>query len=279
MRISFTTLGCPQWDLDTICRRGREMGYDGVDFRGLLDTLDITTLPAFTTDIAQTKRRLDDAGLAVSGIASSIAVCDTNRRDQFLDEAARTIDVARGLDCQNIRVFGGGDIEAGGREAAAAAGRQTMQAILDLDGARELFWLFETHDHWTKAADCRLLLDGITDPAFGALWDVGHTARVGGESPADSLAALGDRVRHVHIKDALHEPDHPEAMDDGWRYVAPGTGQLPLAEAIQRLARAGLDPWLMFEHEKRWHPELPDPDQAFPQYAQWARATLAAIQT
>ena len=43
MKISFTTLGCPDWDLDTICRRGREYGYEGVDFRGLQE--DDGTLP------------------------------------------------------------------------------------------------------------------------------------------------------------------------------------------------------------------------------------------
>ena len=39
-----------------------------------------------------------------------------------------------------------------------------------------------------------MLLDRIPDLAFGALWDMGHTARLGGEDPADSLSALGDRV-------------------------------------------------------------------------------------
>ena len=36
--------------------------------------------------------------------------------------------------------------------------------------------LFETHDLWVKAADCQLLLDDIRNPAFGALWDMGHTS-------------------------------------------------------------------------------------------------------
>ena len=34
MKLAFTTLGCPNWDLDTICTRGKEYGYDGVDLRG-----------------------------------------------------------------------------------------------------------------------------------------------------------------------------------------------------------------------------------------------------
>ncbi len=57
MKISFTTLGCPDWDLETICQKGSEYGFDGVDFRGLKETLDITTHPEFTTGAAQTKNK------------------------------------------------------------------------------------------------------------------------------------------------------------------------------------------------------------------------------
>jgi len=96
MKIGFTTLGCPGWDLDTICRRGREYGYDGVDFRGYLETLDVTTSPLFTTGVAEVRRKLGDAGLEVSGISSSIRVCE---------EARRTIALAGELGAANIRVF------------------------------------------------------------------------------------------------------------------------------------------------------------------------------
>jgi hypothetical protein len=49
MKISFMTLGCPAWDLDTICRNGQAYRFDGVDFRGYLDSIDITTRPEFTS--------------------------------------------------------------------------------------------------------------------------------------------------------------------------------------------------------------------------------------
>ena len=78
-KTAFTTLGCPDWDLDTICRRGIEYGYDGVDFRGLRDHLDITTTPDFTTDLAATKTKLTDAGLAVSCISSSMSASHSTR--------------------------------------------------------------------------------------------------------------------------------------------------------------------------------------------------------
>ena len=274
MKICLTTLGCPEWDFDTICAKGREYDFDGVDFRGLLEEIDVTVLPEFTSGIAATKRKLQDAELEVSGIASSIRVCEADKLASNLEEAKRTITIAKQLDCQNIRVFGGGDLEAHSREDLAKTGCECVEQILQLDGAETMRWLFETHDNWIQSQDCKLLLDNIPNPAFGALWDMGHTLRVGGESPQESYDALGPRIGHTHLKDAIYDPNAHQAMEDGWYYVPPGNGQLPLAEAIALLNAKGYDGWVMFEHEKRWHPTLPEPEIAFPAFVQWIRPLL-----
>lgn len=274
MKIALTTLGCPAWDMDMICRRGREYGYDGVDFRGYLDTLDITTLPFFSRKASQTRRRLEDAGLQVAGISTSIRVCDEEQLGANLEEARRTIPLARELGASNLRLFGSGDLDRHSRYDLARMGCEAVGRLLDLDGARDLHWLLETHDLWVKSDDFRMLLDNIPDPAFGALWDIGHTTRVGGETPEQTWAAIGPRIAYTHLKDAVHEPGHVQAMSDGWRYMLPGEGDLPLADAIGLLGRKGYDGWLLFEHEKRWHPELPEPEVAFPAYARWVRGLI-----
>lgn len=63
-------------------------------------------------------------------------------------------------------------------------------------------------------------------------------------------------------------------MKDGWRYVPPGAGQLPLEEAIALLKGHGYDGWIMFEHEKRWHRELESPEEIFPIFSAWVRPLL-----
>ena len=274
MKISFMTLGCPSWDLETICARGQEYGFDGIDFRGYLDEIDITQLPEFTTNAVQTRRQLDEAGLSVSGISSSIRVCVSDDLEKNLEEARRTIAVAKEFDVVNIRVFGMGDIEKHSHVELAKIGCGCVEQILALDGARDLKWLFETHDNWVQAKHARLLLDNIPDPAFGALWDMGHTWRVGREKPANSFAAVGKRVGYTHVKDALYEPASPLAMQDGWHYVAPGSGELPLVESIALLKENGYDGWLLFEHEKRWHPNLPEPEEIFPQFVRWVKPLI-----
>ncbi|MGD8466461.1 MAG: sugar phosphate isomerase/epimerase [Anaerolineae bacterium] len=245
MKISFMTLGCPDWDIDTICARGQEYGYDGVDLRGYLDQIDITLLPEFTTQAPETRRKLEDAGL-----------------------------VAKTFSTTNVRIFGGGDLAEYPHRELSKHGCECAARILEIDGARDLRWLFETHDLWVKAQHCRLLLESVPDPAFGALWDLGHTYRVGGEEPADSLQAIGPRVGYVHVKDAVYNPASPLAMEDGWHYVLPGSGELPLKESISLLRENGYDGWLLFEHEKRWHPELPEPENVFPAFVDWIRPLI-----
>jgi sugar phosphate isomerase/epimerase len=218
---------------------------------------------------------LDEAGLAVSAVSSSITVCVAEKRAANLEEARRTIPVARALGAQNVRIFGGGDLASASREELAKVGRECIESILALDGAQDLHWLFETHDLWIQSQDCRLLLDAIPNPAFGALWDMGHTSRVGGEAPADTYAVIGRRVGYTHVKDAVFDPSHPQAMGDGWRYVYPGTGVLPLADSLLLLKANGYDGWVQFEHEKRWHPELAEPEEIFPAFVQWVRTVLA----
>ncbi|MEW6755416.1 MAG: sugar phosphate isomerase/epimerase [Candidatus Latescibacterota bacterium] len=271
MLLSFSTLGCPDWDLETILRQGRAFGFDGVDFRGLGEDLDITVLPAFTTGLAATRAQLCDAGLQVSCLSSSLSICEPGKLGANLEEARRTIPVALELGCVRVRVFGNGDLEHHTRPELADFGRDCMEGVLRLDGAPSLQWVFETHDQWTRGVDCRLLLERIPDPAFGVLWDLGHTTRVGGESPERTHQAVAGRIYYTHLKDARYDPRHPHATPDGWRYVPPGQGELPLREALALLQEVGYNGWIMFEHEKRWHPDLEEPEEILPVFLAWVR--------
>ncbi len=265
MKISTTTLGCPTWDLDTVLGRCAAYGFDAIDFRGLRDDLDITVSAAFTTGLAETKRKIVDAGLSVSGISTSLWICKAEQREANLEEARRTLPIARELSVPNLRIFAGGDLEQQPREDLAARGADFLGELLTLDGGREVRWCLETHDIWSRSAELMQILDPVEDPHVGVLWDVFHTIRHG-ESPAESLAGFKGRVCYTHFKDGL--------PGEAWRMVDLGEGDLPLAEAVQALEAEGYDGYLTLEHEKRWHEELTPPEVAFPKAAKWFRAQL-----
>lgn len=277
MKLAFTTLACPKWDLPTVLSRAKEYGFDAIDFRGLGEKLDITLLREFTTQAGATARMIRDAGLEVSGISSSIRICDPVQCTANVEEAHRTIPVAKALGCQFVRMFGGGVIDRHGREGAAKIAQECVQRILALPGAADIQWLLETHDNWTSGRDCLMLLKAIEAPNMGLLWDIAHPPRFSGESIDTTFSLIGPMVRYTHVKDCRHEPNHPQTMSDGWRYVTPGTGDIQLRRAVQLLRKSGYNGYLVLEHEKRWHPELPEPEEALPAFVGWARQVLAEV--
>ncbi len=271
MKLSFTTLGCPDWSLATIVTKAVEAGFNGVDFRGTDKGIDITLQDEFRSGLAATRRLIEDHGLVTSGVSSSISLCDATRFDENIEEAKRTIDVVLGLGATQVRMFGNGD-ESVERDERLRVALRCMEGILNLDAANKIDWLLEMHDIWISSEDCGAMLDVVGHDRLSILWDIGHTTRIGSESVQETYDALGDFIPCVHLKDAVYEPEHQYAMKDGWRYVLPGKGVLPIGEAVRLLRTREFQGWYVFEHEKRWHPTLEDPEEAILAFVKWIRS-------
>ena len=103
----------------------------------------------------------------------------------------------------------------------------------------------------------RLLVTTDAD-RVGVCLDTGHHI-VGGADPIADLRRLGDRVRHVHLKDvdhavlsALHAGRYAgleEAVRDGL-FTELGAGVLDLDGALAILASRAYDGWLMVEQDR-----------------------------
>jgi sugar phosphate isomerase/epimerase len=125
----------------------------------------------------------------------------------------------------------------------------------------------ETHDSFASAVLVGELLQRVGSSSFAAIWDVHHPCRVG-ESPEEVLRALGGRIYLVHVKDARRR-------DDEWELVGLGDGDVPVRESLAALRATGYDGWLTVEWEKRWHPELAEPEVALPRERETLRRWLA----
>ena len=101
----------------------------------------------------------------------------------------------------------------------------------------------------------------------GAVWDSHHPHRMG-ETPAEVYANLGPRILLAQVKDARRAPD------GDWRLVLLGAGEVPVREMLGLLAAGGYPHWISVEWEKRWHPEIEDPEVALPQHLDLLTAWL-----
>ena len=275
MKLSFSTLGCPNWSFDEIALRASQYGYNGVAFRGIGGELDLTKVPEFFPGaLANTRHRLKEAGLATSMVLTSavMMIAEPEKLEASLQLGQSHIDIASDLECPYIRVFGGQMPVGISHDAAVRRAGERLHRLGDYAAQRGVYVLIETHDDWVVTSRLRRAVEAAEHPNVGVLWDVHHPVRIAGESVAQVWANIGPWVRSVDIKDSI--TDFEARL--GYQYVQIGDGEIPLKDALRILKAAGFDGWLTFEWEKVWHPNLADPSVAFPEFIARIRALLEA---
>ncbi len=267
MKLSFSTLGCPNWSLSEIIEHAARMGYDGVDFRGVGAALDITGLPEFTTGLVETRRRLADAGIAVSGVATSArgATADPMETRKHTEEVRRNVALAAELGARVVRVFGGAVPKDHTLESIRPRLVENLRMWGDEAAKFGVTIALETHDAWTDSALVAGIVEETAHAHVGVLWDLANPWFEGREPPELTCARLARYTVSTHVKDAVRTPDGKH------RYVLLGEGEVPIREMLERLAHTGYRGYAVLEWEKKWHPELPEPETAFPQFVRRMR--------
>lgn len=273
MKLAFSTLGCPNWDLDTILKNAAEIGFDGIEMRGLGEPLDITTLPEFTSQMNDTKQKFADAGLEVACFSSSVRMSepDESKRVEFMDELKRYAALCEAFGSPNIRVFGG---ELGEQtwDQAIDEAAETLGKMIDAIQDFKARIVIETHDDWQKGEHFKKLMTMVNSDKVGILWDVNHPYMFIGEDPGETWDQAGQWVYHTHWKDSKIVADTVR----GFEPCMMGEGDLPHDIIYDELKKGGYDGYLSLEWEKRWHPELPGPEIAFHQYFNYMKKLMAA---
>ncbi|WP_161606246.1 sugar phosphate isomerase/epimerase family protein [Microlunatus speluncae] len=265
MKIAFSTISCPGYDAEQIARAVGDYGYDGVELYALEGE-------RLTPDLLRDRFPELRKALAGTEIASinSWAALTSSLTPGGADPEAQVIaamELAADLGCPMIKSFGGAFPDDHPAEAvidhvAAAANR-----LADHGRRTGVRLVIETHDGFCLGRTLAAVLDQVPDDGWvNALWDVHHPYRMG-EAVADTDALVGDRVRHVHVKDAVR-------AGDGWSFVRLGEGELPVESMIKLLAARGYDGYVSVDWEKMWHPEIEDPETVLPQYAEVLRTYL-----
>jgi fatty-acyl-CoA synthase len=256
--LAFSTLACPEWSLERVVDAAREYGYGGVELR-LIDGATIE--PGLgDADRRRVRSLLGGAGLPVVALDSSIRLAGADP-DRAAADLRWFLDLAAEWEAPLVRVFGGEPPAGQPRDAVLdAMARPLAAAASDAERLGVRIGV-ETHDAFSSAAALAPLLARVESPAVGALWDIVHTSRMG-ETPEVVAALLDGRIAHVHVKDG-----RGPTGADAWDLVPLGEGDVPVLGVLRALRARGYAGWLTVEWEKRWHPELAEPEVALPQHA------------
>lgn len=271
MKYAFSTLACPAWSVEQVAEAATRMGYDGVELR-LLDG-EVIDPVADHLKVIQATAICRDHGLEVCAFDTSCHFnsADPAERTRQMAELRNWIRLAQDVQVPLLRVFGGPgqpnsvpvptDYEV--NEWVAASLRQVApeaeQAFVTI--------ALETHDAFSSARRVAEVLRAVDSAYVAALWDSHHPYRVG-ETAQEVIEVLGTRIAHVHVKDARRVT--PAGSD--WQLVLLGEGEVPVREQLKLLEQHGYQGYVSVEWEKKWHPEIAEPEIALPQHIAWLKS-------
>jgi sugar phosphate isomerase/epimerase len=267
MRLSISTLTCPDWPLERIVAACAQNGIGGIDPRGLGEEIDVTRHVAFNAGLEQTLALLRTHGLELPCFNTSVTLVSPGpqRWQDMLDEARRYAVLAARTRTPYIRVFGGAAPQDMSADEARAMARRHLRQVIKICKPQGAIPLVETHDAWSTSARVRELLHEFDPAEVGALWDVEHPYR-NGEAPGDTAESLRRYIRHVHFKDSTRTDGKstPRLL---------GEGELPLADFVRAWRAIGYHGCICLETEKRWHAQTaPEPEISIPQFANFMRS-------
>jgi sugar phosphate isomerase/epimerase len=262
-KLAFSTLGCPDWSLKQIVNCSVENGYKGFEIRGLAGEMDLPKCPEFNkTNLPASLRLIKDNDIKIINLGSSVNLhfAQEDKRKSNLDEAKRYIELAQQLDCPFIRVF-----------PDDLPPDQTVEQTLDLiisglitlgeyAKGSNVSILLESHGKVVYKDMLLKIMAGANHPKVGLIWDFFNMWVVTKESPMEVFDTLGKYIKHVHIKDA-------NLVDGKPAYCLIGQGFAPLRETMNSLKNNKYKGYYSFEWEKKWHPEIQDPEIALPHFA------------
>lgn len=259
LKLSFSTLGCPDWTFPQIVDFAAAKGYDGIEIRGIQRQIDLTSCDVFKdkTAIAAARQRVRDAGLKIVNLGSSAALHHTSKtdREKNLSEAKRYIDLAEQLKCPYVRVFPNNLPKDDTRAAIMELIIQGLQQLGDYAKGSGVTVLLESHGDVVRTDDLLKIMTDTGSKQVALIWDITNMWTVTRESPEKVYTALSPFIKHVHIKDAT-------ITGDKLNYVLLGQGQTSIMEGLNLLHTQNYSGYYSFEWEKLWHPEIADPEIA-----------------
>ncbi|MEG2686306.1 MAG: sugar phosphate isomerase/epimerase family protein [Christensenellaceae bacterium] len=265
MKLCFSTLGCPEWSFSDIISTACDLGYDGIEIRGVGNIIDGTRIPQFLPEQApKTKELLKKKNLEIACLTSACYMHDKNLASDVLYQAKAYVDTAHDMGIPYIRVLADYGPEQSGVVDLAFVASQIEQTA-QYAASKDVEILIETNGYFAKSTRMAKLINTIDAKNVGVLWDIHHPFRYFGESPDYTIGTIGDLIRHVHIKDSAY--DNQKKL----KYTMVSYGDLPVCDCVQKLNDIGYDGYYSLEWLKRWDLSLEEPGIAFAAYAGYMR--------
>ena len=267
MKLAFSTIGCPAYVWTDIYPMAKDLGFDGIEIRGVAGNEYAPTAQPFRPrQRTRTKTQLRQLGLEIPCFSLSCELYNEPGRAAALSEVTDYLELASDMGTPYVRVLLARDI----RLTGISDDQPVIDALREMGDIASIYdvcVLIETESDYADTARLARVLDAVDSPHVAALWDMQHPYRLFGESPQTTIANLGKYLRYCQVKDSV-------VVDGNIEYRMMGEGDMPLTQMFDALRDAGFDGYLSFEWPRRWARNVAkgEPGIVFPQFINYMRS-------
>ncbi|MBQ8165060.1 MAG: AMP-binding protein [Clostridia bacterium] len=263
MKLSFSTLGCPDFSWSDIYSMAKDFGFNGIELRGFGNNIfSVHAEPFSDNEIDNTISQLKRLRLEICCISSGNAISAKDAQTETIAELKSYIELAKKLGTPYIRVLGDLKIEPGSDiddECVVA----TLKELVPYAEKAGVTLLVETNGVYSDTKRLGELLTKVESDFVGALWDLHHPYRFNNETAEVTVQNLGAYIKHVHTKDSVIN------KDGSVTYKLLGEGDLPMDDFMLALRSINYEGYVSLEWLKTYMPELSSAGIVFPHYANY----------
>lgn len=262
MKIAFSTLGCPDFSWADIYSMAKDLGFDGIEIRGLGKEIFAARAQPFTNDqLPKTIKTLSRLHLEIPCLSTGCCLKHVEQAEKNHREILEYITLAAKLGTPYIRILADSEPHPDG-EVDDGVVLAALRRLIPVAEEHGVTLLVETNGVYSDTKRLSGLLNRVASDAVAALWDTHHPYRFAGETPEETVQNLGAYIKYIHVKDSVVE-------NGAIRYRMIGEGDLPVDDIMLALRSINYDGYVSLEWVKRWAADLSDAGVVFPHFANY----------
>ena len=263
VKISFSTVACPDFSWVDIYSMAKDLGFDGIEIRGIGDEISaVKAQPFCEQKLSATIKKLGELRLEIPCLDAGCCLKEADKHDEAVSEIKEYIELAVKLNTPYVRVLADKDPE----PVDDVNDEYVISVLKEVAAIAEQYdnitLLVETNGVYSDTMRLKRLLDKTGSDRVAALWDIHHPYRYMGESPEETIRNIGSYIKHVHVKDSIMKLDKP-------MYKLMGEGDMPLHNVFTALQEIKYSGYISLEWVKRWDRELQNAGIVFPHFAHY----------
>ncbi|MGI6065737.1 MAG: sugar phosphate isomerase/epimerase family protein [Bacillota bacterium] len=257
MKFAFSTLGCPDWLWEEILSAAADLGYDGIELRGIGSEIYLPHVKLFASkNLPIVQEKLRRLHLETPCLTTGAFLFDPVKKSEAKKEVVDYLTLAERLGAPYVRVLGDSSPAPGLTPVDEELVEENLLELLPLAAQRNVTLLLETNGVYADSGKLCRFMEKIAHPNLAVLWDIHHPYRYFNEPVKETYTKLKPWIKHIHVKDSF-------VKDNNVQYRMLGCGDVPVADAVKMLALDDYQGYVSLEWVKRWCMDLEEPGVVF----------------